>query len=315
MARSIVARAFRESWLPTPALGDLALGVEKGFFADALRHEASFSLEVLRNGLIAALVERGEPEAVAAMERIVDACPDTPWLQWRLVYAQESLRRVAWYPPSPAELLESIWDARKRLVRNDDELLCVIIASLETLHERLHGWNGLVRSLWDEGPSPRPKEEDFLSDFVRDHLERDLPGIVAQREVQVRRPKPKGSGERTDILVIAKTADARVMQATAAVVIETKGCWHKELHTAMEYQLKQRYLIDSGHRRGLYLVGWFQPAAKTSDQRQCGSARGAPPDRRAPTGHPHRPVLHRRASHRVRNQIGDRTGGGQVRTP
>jgi len=258
-------------WLPTPALGDLARSVEYGFFADASRHEASFRLEVLRNGLIAALVERGEPEAVAAMEGIVAVCPDTPWLRLRLVHARESLRRVAWCPPSPAELLETIWDTRKRLVRNDDELLSVIIESLARLHERLHGWNGLVRALWNEGASPKPKEEDFLSDFVRDHLEQDLPGIIAHREVQVRRLKPRGGGERTDILVVAQTADARVRQATASVVIETKGCWHKEIHTAMEHQLKERYLIDSGHCRGLYLVGWYQPADKTSGQRQCSS--------------------------------------------
>jgi len=147
----------------------------------------------------------------------------------------------------------------------------VIIESLARLHERLHGWNGLVRALWNEGASPKPKEEDFLSDFVRDHLEQDLPGIIAHREVQVRRLKPRGGGERTDILVVAQTADARVRQATASVVIETKGCWHKEIHTAMEHQLKERYLIDSGHCRGLYLVGWYQPADKTSGQRQCSS--------------------------------------------
>jgi hypothetical protein len=256
-------------WLPTPALGDLTLRVEQWFFANTSNHGQRFSLEVLRNGLIAALVERGEPEAVAAMEAIVDACPQTPWLHWRLTQAREAVRRAAWRPPSPTELLMSLSDPRKRLVRNDEELLMVILASLERLHERLHGWNGLVRSLWNEGASAKPKEEDFLSDFVRDHLEHDLPGIVAQREVQVRRLKPRGGGERTDILVTATHPEPNVAQAIASVVIETKGCWNKELHTAMEHQLKQRYLIDSDHRCGLYLVGWYQ---RDNGTRQCATA-------------------------------------------
>jgi len=40
-------------------------------------------------------------------------------------------------------------------------------------------------------------------------------------------------------------------------VIEVKGCWHKEILTAMETQLLNRYLKESDCRHGLYLVGWF----------------------------------------------------------
>jgi hypothetical protein len=257
------------SWLPTPALGDLALRVEQWFFATPSQRELRFFLEVLRNGLIAALVKRGEPESVAAMQALVAACPQTPWLRLRLADAREALRRATWRPPSPAELLTSLANPQRRLVRNDEELLEVILASLDRLHDRLHGWNGLVRSLWNEGASASPKEEDFLSDFVRDHLAQDVPGIVAQREVQVRRLKPRGSGERTDILVTATSAEPCAMQTAASVVIETKGCWNDKLLTAMEHQLKQRYLIDSGHRCGLYLVGWYQHDNGT---RQCATA-------------------------------------------
>ena len=40
-----------------------------------------------------------------------------------------------------------------------------------------------------------------------------------------------------------------------------KGCWNTGLKTAMKEQLKEQYLIDEGHRCGLYLVGWFKCGA------------------------------------------------------
>jgi hypothetical protein len=43
----------------------------------------------------------------------------------------------------------------------------------------------------------------------------------------------------------------------SSVVIETKGCWHRELDDAMQTQLAERYLHESGCTYGLYLVGWF----------------------------------------------------------
>jgi len=137
--------------------------------------------------------------------------------------------------------------------------LNLVVESLERLQERLtEGWNPLVRCLWNECKGSRPKDENFLSDFVCDHLNRDLRGVAAQREVEARNRRGKGVGERTDILVIATATAALGNSEAIAVVIECKGCWNRELKTAMATQLKQRYLIDENHRFGIYLVGWFQ---------------------------------------------------------
>ena len=43
-----------------------------------------------------------------------------------------------------------------------------------------------------------------------------------------------------------------------SVVIEVKGCWHKELLTAMKTQLAGRYMKDNNLPSGLYLVGWYK---------------------------------------------------------
>jgi len=41
------------------------------------------------------------------------------------------------------------------------------------------------------------------------------------------------------------------------VTIETKGCWHRDLDTAMESQLIGQYLSTNDCRHGIYLIGWF----------------------------------------------------------
>jgi len=46
-------------------------------------------------------------------------------------------------------------------------------------------------------------------------------------------------------------------QEHVRVIIEVKGCWHKEVETAIETQLLNRYLNESGCDHGIYLVGWF----------------------------------------------------------
>lgn len=39
--------------------------------------------------------------------------------------------------------------------------------------------------------------------------------------------------------------------------MEVKGCWHKELNTAMDTQLSMRYLKDHESHYGIYLAVWF----------------------------------------------------------
>jgi energy-coupling factor transporter ATP-binding protein EcfA2 len=250
-------------------LGQLAFWVEQSFARELGQQtpqsgltlqtpDRDWDLDRLKSGVLGTLVERGTPESVGAVERIAAAHADSPWSRRLKAQAYESLRRTSWRPPSPAELLLVTGDGQKRLVRDGAELLNLVVESLGRLQERLTtGWNPLVRCLWDECKLKKPKDENFLSDFICDHLNGDLRGVAAQREVEARNRLGKGVGERTDILVTA-TATAHLGHAESiAVVIECKGCWNRDLQTAIKEQLKQRYLIDEGHRLGIYLVGWF----------------------------------------------------------
>lgn len=112
----------------------------------------------------------------------------------------------------------------------------------------------------------KPKDEGTLSDYVKVHLSEDLKGrgVVVNREVEVRRIE--GIGERTDIHVdaVIKKPDGEIYDQIK-VVIETKGCWNKELKTAMETQLAGQYLDQTGCQHGLYLVGWYNCELWTDD--------------------------------------------------
>jgi hypothetical protein len=103
----------------------------------------------------------------------------------------------------------------------------------------------------------RNESEDEISDFLDREIARPIPGIVVNREVQVRRLQTSGVGQRTDILiqvpVSAKTD--RVIR----VVIEVKGCWNDEIPDALENQLVSRYLNQWPESSGVFLVAWFDP--------------------------------------------------------
>jgi len=65
-------------------------------------------------------------------------------------------------------------------------------------------------------------------------------------------------GERIDLYVDAFVPGPdHTWVDVLTVIIEVKGCWHREVTTAMQTQLVERYLRDNPGRQGFYLVGWF----------------------------------------------------------
>jgi hypothetical protein len=151
-------------------------------------------------------------------------------------------------------------------VQSGQQLIDVILESLERLQQKLHGETPLVPFLWNESTKKKftPKNENELSDFVKVHFDDDLVGrgIVINREVRIHR------GQFTDIhitaLVRGKSAET-FDQVTA--IIEVKGSWNPELKTAMATQLVGKYLTENHCQHGLYLVGWSHPIHGTKQTR------------------------------------------------
>src|SRR5205823_6546058 len=126
-----------------------------------------------------------------------------------------------------------------RLVRSAEQLLDVLVQSLDRLEAELHDETPAIRDLWDRTAEGkwRPVAENPVSDYIKRFLERDLRprAILAGREIEIRNLPGSVGGEETDILVRAVIAGAREGTYDAATaIIEVKGCWHPEVRRAMK---------------------------------------------------------------------------------
>ncbi len=214
-----------------------------------------------RNSILTQLKERGTSESCAEIQRIAKELPELTWINRVLLEAKTIRRRKEWNPPTPSEIFELLTNTEKRFVQDGNELLNVIVESLEKLERELQGETPSAIFLWDKvgDNSYKPKDENTFSDYVKLHLERDLKyrGVIINREVELRRKQGGSKGERTDIHVDAVIEINGEVLDQITVIIEVKGSWNDELDIAMEEQLVNRYLKDNTCQHGMYLVGWF----------------------------------------------------------
>lgn len=227
-----------------------------------------------RDHILEALRSTGTPEGVDAVRELASRLPTITWLGTVQAAAEEALRQAQWHRTDLDDLRRIAADRSARLVTSEGDLSVVIEAALTTIQHRLQGDTPEAPQLWDTVVR-RPKEEDALSDYLCNRLN-DLiggRGVVANREVQIRRNHTSGIGERVDLQVDAIAADSGRYR-TVTVPIEVKGAWNTDLDTAMSEQLVGRYLADLHTRHGIYAVGWFDPEWWDSD------AGGLPGDRR-----------------------------------
>jgi hypothetical protein len=134
--------------------------------------------EDLRNGILQHLQSRGTEQACEAIERLMHGLPKLGFLKWALYAARETTRQRSWKPTAPEHLLKLPRHAERRLVRGGEELLAVVVESLERYQARLRGETPLVANIWNQLPDDtwEPKDEEHLSDNIKQHLEDELRG-------------------------------------------------------------------------------------------------------------------------------------------
>lgn len=220
----------------------------------------------LRNLLINVLEKAGTPASCQAIQRIASALPSLDWVKSVLVEARQNTLRSTWRPLQPKEFLEVTSKPESVLVRDATELQEVLVDELGEF-QRLLQSEYAAPDLWDQldKRSFRPKDESHFSDWIKRNLATKFKrrGIVVAREVEIRR------GEKTDIhvtAVIPGLTSGTFEQVR--VIIEAKGCWHRELKTAMESQLVERYLTEYECQHGIYLVGWYYCNKWNKDDRR-----------------------------------------------
>ncbi len=219
-------------------------------------------IENWRNSILNFLQELGTVDACEALQKIAETLPGLDFIKRILIKAREKTRAKTWLPPQPEEILQLSRDRKSYLVQNGSQLLAVLIESLKRAEEKLQGETPEAKFLWDKGKDAySPKDENSFSDWIKVHLENDLKmrGIIANREVEIRRGEGTGQGERTDIHVnaIIQEHPEKNLYEKITAIIEVKGCWNQELKDSMQTQLAERYLKDNQCDHGLYLVGWF----------------------------------------------------------
>lgn len=221
----------------------------------------------IRDRLIDTLKQRGTEGACAGLHDLEARFPQHAWLRQVRLDAVNAQAQATWIPIPPDQLLRLAANRTARRIESGGGLLALLVESLRRLEAELHGTTPTVRFLWNlEANAPRkPRVEEDVSDWIAQHLQRDLgaSGLVVNREVQIRRRTWGGGvpGECTDIRVDLG-GSPRV-----SAFIEVKGSWNVGVATAMESQLVGRYLQENQCRHGLYLVGWFHCDAWQTEQR------------------------------------------------
>ncbi len=226
----------------------------------------------VRATLLQALVQRGSEAACKAIEGIADRNPEQEWWPTVLEQARRITRQATWRGVTPETLRNLASGTDRRLVNDEAELMQVVEAALARIQLLLIGERPMAQHLWNvvkdattNATMRTPKDENTFSDFVASLLTLDLGGrgIVVNREVEIQR------GQETDIYVNAIThTKAEGEFASVTVTIEVKGCWHRELKSAMKDQLVDRYLLNKKCSHGIYLVGWFYCEEWTDEPRK-----------------------------------------------
>ena len=185
-----------------------------------------------------------------------------PQMQWYLRQSTERWRMKSWNPPTVADVTRLLLDSKAHLVTTSEDLLEVVIESLQRLQRRITDTaNPLVYDFWfvgtvrntdlNHGPHYEKQIAQRIAAWLQDDVQYRHPTVI-NREVVPRQ------GQRTDITVEAPLRSGNET-LVPKVIIEIKGNWHAEVRTACGTQLVRTYLQNQVHAAGIYLVAWFGP--------------------------------------------------------
>ena len=246
-------KAFDEivQFLSDDQLGDLYLWLRKQFGpAPSFPIIPTEPQWTSQNKILAGLQQRRRETSVATLERIKEACQED-WQVHKATWgAKRLLVEASWEPLMPAEVKRIIEDRRQLLVRDEEDLIEAVWEALHDYQSQIRSEGSRVMRLWNE-PVHTPKPEEPLSRGIGAEIQRALAtrGVKITLEVKIR------EGQFVDIYVSAVTANSK--RRLISLIIEVKGCWNKELKTALDTQLSMRYLKDNEAHYGIYLAVWF----------------------------------------------------------
>jgi hypothetical protein len=230
-----------------------------------------------RDGLPQILSAIATDAAVDELLRISQILPakERIWMRWNWREAIVATRRKAWSPLSATSVLQLVHKAENRWLTDEDDLLALVMESLERLENNLTKQTNSQRiDFWEKRTKQkrktyhRPRDETDMSRRITTWLQSDLSpnrGIVVQREIQVQ------WNHRTDIEIQAVAVRQDKIRPLK-IVVEVKGCWHPKVRSGHKDQLIGEYLEKSEKTHGIYLVVWTK-CARWNDPRDTRKSR------------------------------------------
>ncbi len=203
------------------------------------------------------LTSRVSEESVTALYGAADELDDS-WLREEAADLTVELRRSAWEPIKPREVLKVLDNPHKRVIVSEAQLARVLLDALDAVADDIRQDTNHRTLYWhrQHGTSPKayiPLDEPEFMIRLGWHLSRFLKGVSLRHEVELNHRFGTVEGSEADIQAIVQTGSQDI-----SVVIEGKGIWHAEVETAIETQLHDRYLTGSATFTGIYVVGAFR---------------------------------------------------------
>lgn len=264
----------------TEELAQFYLVIRRYFpLKDAPVHSGGYSPGMIDNiytfgsQLISRIYEREGPELVSVLECLIRALPEERFLKDHLIRARKDTL-ASRCPTYDAKDIRALLDEKNRsfLVNTPDALLRVVLSALEKYNQLLSGKKSHhARLLWNVQKRTKKmvhKDEEDLSDDMRDTLCESLKGLILNREVQLNRGRHGESGARTDLWI--ETIDV-AKEDKLTLCIEVKGSWNKTAKTAIEKQLVHKYMGDGGADAGILALGWFDAPVPNNVRNQWGT--------------------------------------------
>lgn len=234
----------------------------------------AISMSFFRSDCLNKIAESGNLEVAKGLAVLIgtpDMAEHRDLLLNTLARCKKANVRNLWVPLTPPELLEFI-EKDKRPVRNHRELFYLTLEIVNDVKNHIQSgdpdlkklfWNDAVR----KGGVPRARKEEILQiaffEKIQTHpLRRKIFGA--------REPEITG-GKKPDIMVACRNTQGEILK----VFIEMKRQLHRDLFTAIQEQLADKYLIDPDADYGIYLVGWFGSrfygVSRERIQKACGN--------------------------------------------
>lgn len=219
-------------------------------------------------------LKQGREGSSAACNEILAHFPDNAWLT-ALAHEAYIAEQANYISNLPIPDIKTLAEAKdKFLLASITDLMAIVLEFLGDYQIYLTGDRPAIDDLWNIVTSRKNKQElirPCTEEDLSDHLARYLklrfpPGIVVNREVQVRRKGyPNGApGSRTDLWVQATSKTGNII----TLCIEVKCNWNQSADTAIQNQLIAKYMTGGTATGGILLLGWFACAGwDTADNR------------------------------------------------